>query len=193
MRRCARVTVLSAILVGMGTVPARAQFTCWFRGNPAQLAQRPSPPESTQVQLGGATVKVCYGAPSANGRQIMGGLVPLGQPWRLGANEATTINLPFAAEIAGVRVEPGTYTLYAIPGESEWEIVVNRAVERWGIPINDEIRAQDVGSGRARVETLSAPVDQLSLTLGSATASRAELVIEWERTRVRVPIRRLGT
>ncbi|HWP37072.1 MAG TPA: DUF2911 domain-containing protein [Gemmatimonadales bacterium] len=191
MRR-ARVTALSAILAGIGAVPAHAQFNCWFRGNPAQIAQRPSPPDSAEVRLGGATVKVCYGAPSANGRKIMGGLVPLGQPWRLGANEATTINVPFAAEIAGVRMEPGTYSLYAIPGESEWEIVVNRALQRWGIPINDEIRAQDVGSGRVPVETLPAPVDQLSLTFGSTTESATELVIEWERTRVRVPIRRLG-
>src|SRR5206468_12789508 len=66
--------------------------------------------DSATVEIGGATLKVCYGRPSARGRKIMGGLVPFGEPWRLGANEATTIHVPFAAELAGVRVGAGTYT-----------------------------------------------------------------------------------
>lgn len=193
MRRRVRVAAALVLAAATWTSPARAQFHCWLRGNPAQAAQRPSPPDSTEVVLGEATVKVCYGAPSANGRAVVGGLVPVGQPWRLGANEATTISVPFAAEIAGVRVEAGTYTLYAIPGESEWEIVVNRAVERWGIPINEQVRAQDVGSGKVRVERLTAPVERLDIAFGPAMGNAAELVMEWELTRVRIPVRRAGT
>src|SRR5205823_7308438 len=75
-------------------------FTCWIRGPANELAGRPSPLDSTSVEIGGATLKVCYGRPSARGRRIMGGLVPFGEPWRLGANEATTIHVPFAAELA---------------------------------------------------------------------------------------------
>jgi len=90
-----------------------APFTCWIRGPADKLAERPSPLDSISVQLGGGTVKLCYGRPSARGRKVMGELVPFDQPWRLGANEATTIHLPFAAQLAGVRLEPGTYTLGA--------------------------------------------------------------------------------
>jgi hypothetical protein len=84
------------------------QGGCTHRGSAADLAKRASPLDSVQATIDGATVTVCYGRPSAKGRAIMGGLVPFGTPWRLGANEPTRLILPFAAEVAGARVEPGT-------------------------------------------------------------------------------------
>ena len=170
-----------------------APFTCWIRGAANQLAQRPSPLDSTAVEMAGATVKVCYGRPSARGRKIMGGLVPFGEPWRLGANEATTIHVPFAAELAGVRVGAGTYTLYTIPGEARWQIVVNRGVQRWGVPIDEPVRGQDVGAGTVAVEKLEQPVETLTLKLAPVTGDSTELVVEWERTRVRIPVRRVSS
>jgi len=181
---------LSGAAVGEGQA---APFACWIRGSAAQLAQRPSPLDSVAVDVGGATVKLCYSRPSARGRKIMGGLVPFEQPWRLGANEATSIHVPFAAEVAGVRVEPGTYTLYAIPGAASWQIVVNRGVERWGIPIDAEVRARDVSAGTVPTESLGAPVETLTLKFAPAAGTGTELVVEWEKTRVRVPIRRAGS
>jgi hypothetical protein len=163
---------------------------CWIRGQADQLAQRSSPLDSVSAQVAGATIKVCYSRPSARGRKVMGELVPFGQPWRLGANEATSIQLPFAAEVAVVRVPSGTYTLYAIPGAASWQIVVNRGVERWGIPINDAVRGRDVGAGRASTEALATPVETLTLTFAPAVGNATELVVEWEKTRVRIPIRR---
>ena len=167
-----------------------APFTCWIRGSADKLAERPSPLDSIAVQIGGGTVKLCYSRPSARGRRVMGGLVPFDQPWRLGANEATSIQVAFAAEIAGVRVEPGTYTLYAIPGASKWQIVVNRGVQRWGVPIDNDVRAKDVGAGTVTPESLGAPVETLTLKFAPAAGNTTELVLEWEKTRVRIPIRR---
>ena len=191
-----RVMLLIAALALGGAAVGEGQaapFTCWIRGSAAQLAQRPSPLDSVAVDVGGATVKLCYSRPSARGRKIMGGLVPFEQPWRLGANEATSIHVPFAAEVAGVRVEPGTYTLYAIPGAASWQIVVNRGVERWGIPIDAEVRARDVSAGTVPTESLGAPVETLTLKFAPAAGTGTELVVEWEKTRVRVPIRRAGS
>lgn len=179
-----------AALVAGTRLPAQ-EFPCPLRGGAQALAARParlSPPDSSAVALGGHTVKLCYGRPSARGRRVMGALVPYGEPWRLGANEATTIHLPFAAEIGGVRVGPGTYTLYAIPGETEWRVVVNRAIDRWGIPIDDAVRRQDVGAATVPVERLAQPVETLTLRFEPPQGRRTALVIEWERTRVRVPI-----
>jgi Protein of unknown function (DUF2911) len=164
--------------------------TCWIRGPADKLAERPSSLDSTAVQLGGGTIKVCYSRPSARGRKVMGGLVPFDEPWRLGANEATSIYVSFPTQIAGVRVEPGTYTLYAIPGASKWQIVVNRRVRRWGVPIDKDVRAGDVGAGTVTTESLGAPVETLTLKLAPAAGSATELVVEWEQTRVRIPIRR---
>src|SRR6195256_3664527 len=114
MRSILLITGLTLALAQAASSQA-APFTCWIRGAADKLAERPSSLDSIAVQIGGGTLKLCYSRPSARGRKVMGGLVPFDQPWRLGANEATTIRIPFAAEIAGGRVEPGPYTVYPVP------------------------------------------------------------------------------
>ncbi len=87
-----RITLLIATLTLGQAQPGNGQaasFTCWIRGPADKLAERPSPLDSSAVQLGGGTIKLCYGRPSARGRKVMGELVPFGQPWRLGANEGS--------------------------------------------------------------------------------------------------------
>ena len=165
---------------------------CLYGASGDELTSRPSPPDSSVVRLGEGAVKVCYSAPSARGRQVFGGLVPYGRPWRLGANEATTIHVTVPAEIGTVRVEPGTYSLYAIPGESEWTIVVNRAADRWGIPIDEGVRAQDVGSFTVAPETTD-HVERFSIDLEPAEDGAAQMVIAWETTRVTFPVRAAGS
>src|SRR6266704_478075 len=110
-----RITLLIATLTLAQAQPGNGQaasFTCWIRGSAGKLAERPSPLDSSAVQLGGGTIKLCYGRPSARGRKVMGDLVQFAHPCRFDPNEATSIHHTFAAEIAGVRVEPRTYTLY---------------------------------------------------------------------------------
>jgi hypothetical protein len=156
-------TTFSVLLAAALPVAAAAQGppgACTHRGTAAELARRASPLDSVALTVDGAVVKVCYSRPSARGRAVMDSLVPFGQPWRLGANEPTRLTLPFAAEVAGVRVAPGTYSLYVVPSKTSWEVHVNRAV------------------------------DQLTLRL--VAGSPAELVVEWEKTRVRIPIRKAG-
>jgi len=163
---------------------------CTHRGTAEQIAQRPSPLDSVELAVAGGTIKVCYGRPSARGRTMLGGNNPYGQPWRLGANEPTRIFVPFAAEIAGVRVEPGEYSLYVVPTATSWEVHVNKAVDRWGIPIDEKVMAQDVGKGTVPVETLDQPVETLTLQLVAGPPT--DLVVTWEKVRVRIPIRKAG-
>ncbi len=186
------ILLIAALTLAQAEAGSRqaAPFTCWIRGPADKLAERASPLDSIAVQIGGGTMRLCYSRPSARGRKVIGGLVPFDQPWRLGANEATSIQVAFAAEIAGVRVEPGTYTLYAIPGASKWQIVVNRGVQRWGVPIDNDVRAKDLGAGTVTTESLGAPVETLTLKFAPAAGNTTDLVLEWEKTRVRIPIRR---
>lgn len=179
--------VLGAVLPAALAAQA-PQGACTHRGTAAEIAQRASPLDSAQLTVEGATVKVCYSRPSARGRVVFDSLVPFGQPWRLGANEPTRLTLPFAADVAGVHVAPGTYSLYVVPRAASWEVHVNKAVERWGIPINAQVMAQDVGKGSVPVETLAQPVEQLTMTL--VAGAPAELVVAWEKTRVRIPIKK---
>lgn len=166
--------------------------SCWTRGEPAELAERASPLDSTSVALSAGAVKACYSSPQMRGREIMGGLVPFDRPWRLGANEATRIHMPAAGTIAGVEVEPGWYSLYAVPSANSWQIFVNGSSERWGIPINQEVTAENVGSGTVDVQATDAPVEGLTLSLRRDGSSAAVLRIEWEETRVEVPIQLTG-
>jgi ubiquinone/menaquinone biosynthesis C-methylase UbiE len=168
-----------------------SDFWCAFPGTREELAERVSPPDSVEASFDGGRVKVCYSRPSARERQIMGGLVPYGEPWRAGANEPTLIHLGFPARVAGVRLEPGTYSLYTVPGEEEWQIALNRSIYRNGMDLSDVVQARDVGRGSVRVQRLEEHVETLTLELIPGAPGSGELVLEWERSRVRIPIERI--
>lgn len=187
-----RPVVLALALLGVAALPASAQDCYLARGDKAAAAQRPSPLGETAITLNGQEGKICYGRPFAKGRAIMGGLVPFGEPWRLGANEATALHLPFAAQVGGVDLEPGSYSLYAVPGPDEWEIFVNRNYERWGIPIDGGVMEANIASFTRPAESLDQPVEQLTFQWESHGDDMGHLVMEWENTRVDIPIRAGG-
>lgn len=162
---------------------------CFLRGATLEeAASRPSPLGQVTFTFGDGTATLCYGRPSARGRTVMGELVPFGEPWRMGANEATVLHLPFAAQVGGVALEPGSYSLYAVPGEREWEIVVNGSAARWGVPISDEVRAQDVGSFTRPATDTDRMVETLTYVWESHGEGMGHLVMEWEDTRVEIPV-----
>lgn len=167
---------------------ARAQTpTCQFRGTPDALAERPSPLDSVQVTLGGQVAKLCYGRPSVSGTMI-GGEFPFGTPWEMGANEPTTLHLPFSVRVGSVEVGPGSYSLYAIPGEQSWTVVVNGNPNRWGTPISADVRAADLGSFTVVPEPLGTPVERLSFSFRSTGERSGELVYAWERVGLTIPV-----
>jgi hypothetical protein len=185
--------LLTMTLLALAGAPTPPPAACTYRGTAKELATRVSPLDSSQIRLPGGTIKLCYGRPSVRGRQVMDSLVPYGTPWRLGANEPTRLFLPFAAQVAGVPVRRGAYSLYVVPRATEWDIHVNRAVDRWGIPIDSLVTKQDAGEGTVPVEALSQPVEKLTIRFGPATGGATELVVEWEKTRVRIPIRKTSS
>src|SRR5687768_13099046 len=190
MVRHVAIVATAATLLAPGSASAQSDSiqACWARGTPERIAARPSILDSASVKLGAHSVKVCYGRPRKNDRQIMGGLVPFGAPWRMGANEATVIHMPSAGSIAGVAVQPGSYSLYAIPSEKEWQIVVNSVTQRWGIPINPAVREKDVGSGPVAAGSSTTSEDQMRLSFEKRTDKSADLVLHWDLTTVRIPV-----
>ena len=174
-----------------GEPAAAVAMACAPQADRMDLAGRVSRYDSTTVPLGDAQGKVCYGRPSMLGRTIFGDLVPFGELWRTGANEPTTIHLPVAATIAGIAVEPGSYSLYTIPGEDEWTLIVNRSTSQWGIEsqYTPAIEAQEVGRATLPAESTGGPVETFTIS-ATPSANGAELVLEWENARVRVPVTR---
>lgn len=156
------------------------------------VAGRPSPYDSATVAMRGLDAKICYGRPSARGRTIFGAdgasLVPFGKLWRTGANEPTIIHLSAAAEIAGIPVQPGSYSIYTVPGETEWTVIVNRSIGQWGheSQYTAEVQAREVGRARVKSEKLSGHVETFTIT--SAGSATPDIVLEWEKTRVRIPV-----
>jgi hypothetical protein len=85
------------------------------------------------LRLGDAAAKLCYGRPATADAPRVGAEFPYGSPWQMGANEPTTLHLPFPARIGTVDLGPGSYSLYAIPEAGAWTIVVNANPDRWGV------------------------------------------------------------
>ena len=157
-----------------------AELSCVVMGD---AEGRQSPLQELRFASGGGDALLCYGAPSARGRDIMGGLVPFGEPWRLGANEPTTLHLSAATSVGGVAIEAGSYSLYATPGESEWEFHLNSNFERWGIPIDDDVRASEVGSFNATPSATAEMVEMMTFEHVDGA-----LRLSWENTQIDIPL-----
>ena len=152
---------------------------------------RKSPLDSISFTVSKQPVKLCYGRPSSRGRVMLGGKnVPYGKLWRTGANEPTIFFAPVPLNIAGLQVPPGVYSLYTVPGPNEWEIIVNRSISQWGeeSQYTDEVKAQELGRAKVKSEKLSTPVETFTIRAEPAGSDAKALVLEWEKTRVRIPI-----
>lgn len=191
------LTILALTTATSGSSPATSLLentppdtACPSRNVP--VPGRKSPLDSVSFTIANQPVKVCYGRPSLRGRTMIGGKdVPFGKLWRTGANEPTIFFNPIPLTVAGIKVPPGVYSLYTVPGRQEWEIIVNRSASQWGKEdqYTDAVKAQELGRGKIRSETLTAPVETFTIRAEPAGDKAASLILEWEKTRVRIPIR----
>jgi hypothetical protein len=184
--------MLALLALGAVAAPAAAQdnLACPYRAGMAP-ATRTSPLDSVSFQVGGHTVKVCYGRPSLKGRTMIGGeAVPYGKVWRTGANETTKLIATTPLSVGGIEIPAGMYALYTVPGATEWEVIVNRSYQQWGREntYTDSVKAQEVGRARAKVETLTTPIEQFTIRAEPQPDGSAQLVLEWQTSRIRVPV-----
>lgn len=154
---------------------------------------RSSPMGSVAFTVEGSPVKVCYGRPAARGRTMLGGKrIPYGRLWRTGDNEPTTIITPMSLEVAEMAVPAGRASLYTIPGPESWEVILNRSTRQWGIEseYTPEVREAELGRAIVRSERIATPVERLTLAADPHPDGTVDLVLAWETTRVRIPVRR---
>jgi hypothetical protein len=168
--------ICSVIALGLAlmTIPAMSQ------------QNRPSPPAKTACQLlGGKTVTIDYSSPRMKGRKIYGGLVPWGEPWRAGANEATTFVTDTDLNVGGKTVPAGHYTIFTIPNADKWTLIIHKKTGEWGIPYpgeSDELLRTDM-----KVSTLPAPLENFTIAFDQNRGG-CMLHMDWERTRASVEI-----
>lgn len=146
---------------------------------------QPSPASVLTQAVGVSKVTITYHRPGVKGRAIWGELVPYGQVWRLGANEATTIELSHDAKIAGNAVPAGKYSLFAIPSEKDWTLVVNKQPEQWGAysykQENDVVRFNVKPSS-------GDPVEWMQFTMTPKPAGAIVVEMAWEKLRISFPV-----
>jgi len=156
---------------------------------PAAHAQlklpRVSPAATVTQTIGLTDLTVSYCRPGVKGRVIWGDLVPYGEPWRTGANEATRFTTTDPILFGGKELAAGAYSLFTIPGKDEWIVVINSEKDLWGAyeykPEKDVMR---VTVKPAAVE----PQEWMEFSFEDLTPSSANLVLRWEKLRVAVPI-----
>ena len=190
----AAVVALSALLGGTqptdsGKGSPHPDTACPSRKVPVE--GRKSPLDSLTFKVANQSVRVCYGRPASRGRVMLGGeAVPYGKLWRTGANEPTVFFAPVPLKVAGIDVPPGVYSLYTVPGAKEWEVIVNRSVSQWGHEneYTDQVKAQELGRGKVKSESIASPIESFTIR-AEPDGNNANLVLEWERTRVKISFR----
>jgi hypothetical protein len=147
--------------------------------------QIPSPRGSAEMTLNGKKLTVDYGRPSMRGRKIMGELVPFNQIWRTGANKATHFTTEADLMMDNVTVPKGTYTLFTIPSEKNWKLIINKQTGQWGTPYKPEYEKDEVARIDMPVETLPNPVEQFTISL-EPSGEGGILKMQWEQTQASV-------
>ena len=133
----------------------------------------------------GKTVTIKYSRPSMRGRKIYGELVPYGQVWRTGANAATTMTTDANLDIGGTTVPAGTYTLYTLPGENQWQLIINKQTGQWGTNYN---ASQDLTRIPMKVGKLQSGLETFTISFDKIGARAATLTLDWENTTAGVTV-----
>jgi hypothetical protein len=142
-------------------------------------------PASPKASAEGKGVKVTYGQPSKKGREIFGKLVPYGEVWRTGANEATEITFDKDVTVGGKPVKAGTYTLFTIPTENDWTVILNSQLKQWGAYDYGKYKDKDVAQFTVPSSKTTAVVEKLTYSF----TPQNDLVIAWDDRQISIPIK----
>jgi hypothetical protein len=172
--------VVGVSLVLMAATLAMAQQP------PQDKSKRPSPPGTAEVTLKGKKITIDYSRPYLKGRKVGQELAPYGKVWRTGANEATALTTETDLTIGGVKVPAGKYTLYTLPSEGTWKLIINKETGQWGTKYDE---SQDLARIDMKKSPLPQPVEQFTISFSKTSDTVADLNLDWENTRVSVAVK----
>ena len=144
-----------------------------------------SPEATSEINQNGVRVKVEYCQPYKKGRKIFGGLVPYGEVWRTGANEATVITLDQNVTVAGQPLDEGKYSLWTIPSEGSWMVIFNRETGQWGTSYD---QTKDVLRVPVAARKRNAVAEQFYISFAPQSGG-SDMLLAWDQTEAIVPIR----
>ncbi len=153
-------------LLCVGSLPLAAQ------------SGKPSPAATVTAKIAGADIKIAYSQPSMRGRKIWGGLVPFGDVWRTGANEATTITVSKAIVVGGTDVPAGSYTLWTLPlADGSAKLIINSETGQWGTNYDGK---KDFARVDLKRTMLDQPVEQFVIGVDEV-AGGGVVKLSWDR------------
>ena len=175
------------LIVGFLVVVMMAGAVFWWYNTKSY-----SPENALMFQDGSLHITVSYNRPYKKGRVIFGGLVPFGETWRTGANEATVFETNQDLYLDGQKLAKGKYSVWTVPGENQWQVILNTVIPPWGIDVMKDGRAARDPEGKETILTVPAltspkEIEQFTITIEKVNDSM-ELVMLWDRTLVSVPI-----
>ncbi|MPR34652.1 DUF2911 domain-containing protein [Salmonirosea aquatica] len=173
------------LVSGIGVLTLAALFIGY-----RQYTKSFSPEAVAEYQQGGLNVRVQYCRPARKGRLIFGreqdnALVPYDRVWRTGANEATLITFAENVRVANTPIEAGTYSLWTIPGQAQWQVVLNEETGQWGTQYNDGL---DVARIEVPIRVHPKTVENFKIYFEDQPDG-ADMILSWAHTEAVVPIR----
>ncbi len=174
-----RLVLLAAAVVSLAAVPTldAQKLTTLHPGKGG------SPHVRADWTIDGAAISIEYGRPFLKGRAVGTDVAPHGEIWRTGADEATTLKTDKMLMFGALHIPAGTYTLYTIPGQRNWQLVINKQTGQWGTVYE---QGQDLGRVQMTVGKTAAPVESLTISIDD-TPKGATLRIEWGSVSASVP------
>jgi len=145
-------------------------------------SKRPSPPKTVTQEFKGGNVTIDYSSPAVKWRKIWNGLVPYGEVWRTGANEATVITFDKAVRIEGHHLPVGKYALFTIPEDDKWIIIFNAQHKQWGAfkyNKKDDVLRIKVKSGTTKTHT-----ERLLFEITKRTPEKGTVKLFWEKMKI---------
>lgn len=154
------------------------------------FSPRLSPKDTVEFKLNDLKLEVFYNRPSKKGREVFGALVPYDKVWRTGANEATTFETNKNLMIDGIYVPTGKYSIWTVPNDSTWKVMLNTKEYAWGVdeqmqPLWDP--NYDLLEIDVPVETLEKVVEQFTIAFDNSTDD-LKLTMAWDKTKIAVPL-----
>jgi hypothetical protein len=160
----------------------------------AQQHKRISPHETVSKVIDGSRVTIVYGRPytkdpdTGKDRKIWGDLVPYGEVWRTGADEATLLITQKPIVIADTTIPAGAYTLWTLPNQDGTaKLIINKQIGQWGLGPGSYDEKQDLVRVDLKKEAVDTPVDQFTMAVSKDPSSGGVLSMVWEKTEFSVP------
>ncbi len=175
-----KILTLSTLMFALVfTTAATAQDFSGIDKSPMDMAAYP-----TDYKVSDKMMRISYGRPQLKGRTLEE-LAPTGKVWRTGANEAPEITFYKDVNFGGKDIKAGTYSLFTIPGEEEWTVILNKNLNQWGSYFYDE--SADVARITVPNGSDTASLEEFSIAFKDVEGG-AHMVMGWDKTRVAVPI-----